>query len=75
METEYKERIASSKTVTMKGVEIFALRNTLPIYRKGLKQYGWEIELDFRESQRQWIVKYDTLEDGTEQLIVLKRKF
>jgi len=75
METTYKERIATSKTISMQGVELFALRNTLPIFRKGLQLKDYEIEMLFRESKKQWIVKYDTLEDSTEQLIILKSKF
>jgi hypothetical protein len=75
METIYKERIAESKTISMQGIELFALRNTLPIYRKGLQLKHYEIETLFRDSKKQWIVKFDTLEDRTEQLIILKSKF
>jgi len=72
---EYLERIAQSDEVEMIASDIYELQHIVPIFRSGLQQRPWEIEMDFRESKRIWIVRYDKLEDGSDQLIVLKRKF
>jgi len=79
---KYPERVQESKMITMKGNELFALRNTLPIFKNGKQLKPYQIEMYFKESVRQWIVKYDTLEDKddpcfptTDQLIVLGTKF
>ena len=70
----YLERVASSKCIEMKANEIYALRNTLPVYLNGHKLNYYQVEVMFRDSVRKWIVKYDTLENGDEQLIVLDKK-
>jgi hypothetical protein len=71
---EYLERIATSKIIEMKACEIFALKTTLPIFLNGHKMKPYQIEVAFRESVRKWIVKFDTLENGDEQLIVIDKK-
>lgn len=71
---KYLERVATSKTIEMKANEIFALRNTLPIFLNGYKLNDYQVEVAFGYSVRKWIVKYDTLENGDEQLIIIDKK-
>lgn len=72
---EYLERVRETAEKEVYGWQIYNYLNTCPIFKGGKELKSYEVETLFRESKRVWIVKVDTLSDGSEQLIVLRKKF
>ena len=70
---KYLERTGMSKVVSMVGNEIFALRNTLPVFLEGRKLKPYQLQVAFENSVRKWFARYDYLSDGSEQLIVFDK--
>lgn len=72
---EYLERTKIGTETEATGERIFNLRKRMPIFKGGYELKHYEIEALFRESKRVWIVRIETLDAHTHQLIVLKKKF
>lgn len=73
---EYLERIAQSNEVEMLASDINEMQHIVPIFKNGHECAPWEIDMHFPDnSKRVWIVKYDKLADGSENLNVTRKKF
>lgn len=71
----FLERISQSKEHTVLGWQIYNYLNVTPIFRNGIEMKYYEVEEYFKRSNRQWVVRVDTLEDGSEQVIIVRTKF